>query len=181
MSRSTADVFGIGELQYIDFVRGWADGLAKLLETLKRQRVPFEKVGFQINPSWELYRRRKVTPIKNEPERLTSNWLRIAETPNSIRCFEPTGAVDRFSMWCACEASRHPMQPHLNGFFSFATLSEINDGFASFGKIAVKHEVDLTAFVNSIECAIGKQDASNLIHSMFRQAWNRFCRDRGTP
>ena len=29
-------VFGIGELQYIDFVRGWADGLGKLLEALKK-------------------------------------------------------------------------------------------------------------------------------------------------
>ncbi len=33
-------VLGIGELQYIDFVRGWANGLGKLLDTLKRQKVP---------------------------------------------------------------------------------------------------------------------------------------------
>ena len=33
-------VLGIGELQYIDFVRGWAYGLGKLLDTLKRQKVP---------------------------------------------------------------------------------------------------------------------------------------------
>ena len=32
-------VLGIGELQYVDFVRGWADGLDKLLDTLKRQRI----------------------------------------------------------------------------------------------------------------------------------------------
>ena len=32
-------LFGIGELQYIDFVRGRAEGLAKLLATLRRQKV----------------------------------------------------------------------------------------------------------------------------------------------
>ena len=38
-------VFGIGGLQYIDFVRGWADGLGKLLDTLKRQKVPPTPIG----------------------------------------------------------------------------------------------------------------------------------------
>ena len=36
-------LFGIGELHYIDFVRGWAEGLSKLLETLKRQKVLRDK------------------------------------------------------------------------------------------------------------------------------------------
>ena len=31
-------VFGIAGLQYIDFVRGWADGLEKLFGALKRQK-----------------------------------------------------------------------------------------------------------------------------------------------
>ncbi len=31
-------VLGIGEIQYIDFVRGWAEGLDKLLDSLKRNR-----------------------------------------------------------------------------------------------------------------------------------------------
>src|SRR5882757_5052541 len=36
-------LFGIGELQYIDFARGWASGLEKLLDSLRRQRVPRER------------------------------------------------------------------------------------------------------------------------------------------
>src|SRR5207245_2074422 len=28
-------------------------------------------------------------------------------------------------------------------------------------------------------CGLEKQDASNLVHSMFRQAWNTFCRNLG--
>jgi len=83
-------------------------------------------------------------------------------------------------MYGACSVSKHPAEPHLNGFFSFATSPEINGAFASIGKFAIGHEVSLTKFVEdgSKECAIRKQDASNLIHSMFRQAWNRMCRER---
>ena len=50
-------LFGIGGLQYIDFVRGWAEGFEKLLETLKRQKVtnlvfyllPCTWVGFEVS------------------------------------------------------------------------------------------------------------------------------------
>jgi hypothetical protein len=34
-------VLGIGELQYIDFVRGWAYGLGKLLDTLQAAESSF--------------------------------------------------------------------------------------------------------------------------------------------
>jgi hypothetical protein len=66
-------VFGIGELQYVDFVRGWADGLVKLLGALKRQKVPRDEANVQINPNWEAYRRRNAVPVEQRPERLTSN------------------------------------------------------------------------------------------------------------
>jgi TIR domain-containing protein len=174
-------LFGIGELQYIDFVRGWADGLGKLLDTLKRQKVFCDTSRVQINPNWETYRRRGAIPIKNEPERLTSNWLRVAEAPDVIRYFGPTGAADRFALASACRESRYPAEPHVHGFFSFGTLPEMNDALASIGKFEVKHEVGLLKFVEegSEECSIRKQDASNMVHSMFRQSWNRYCRDRG--
>ena len=50
-------LFGIGELQYIDFVRGWADGLGKLLAALKRQNVACDTSKIRINPNWDaMYR-----------------------------------------------------------------------------------------------------------------------------
>ena len=95
-------LFGIGELQYIDFVRGWADGLGKLLDTLKRQKVIRDPSAIQINTHWEEFRSRGAIPLKDEPERLTSNWLRIQEAPDVIRYFEPSGAVDHLAMEAAC-------------------------------------------------------------------------------
>jgi TIR domain len=174
-------VLGIGELQYIDFVRGWAYGLGELLDALKRQKVPCDATKIQINPNWEIYRRRGAIPIKSEPERLTSNWLRMVTAPDVIRYFEPTGAVDRVALARVCAASRYPAEPQLCGFFSFGTADEINDAFASVGKFAIKQEIALITFIEEglAACDLKKQDASNMLVSMFRQAWDRFCRDRG--
>lgn len=53
-------LFGIGELQYVNFERGWAEGLSKLIDALNRQRVPRAKKS-EINPNWEAYRRRSAS------------------------------------------------------------------------------------------------------------------------
>ena len=76
-------LFGIGELQYIDFVRGWAEGPVKLLATLKQQKVSRNESTIRISPNWEGYRLRGAKTLRNEPERLTSNWLRVASAPVS--------------------------------------------------------------------------------------------------
>lgn len=173
-------LFGIGELQHSDFVRGWAEGLQKLLETLKRQRVPRTE-AVHINPNWEIYRRRRAVPLKEETERLTSNWLRVAEAPDVIRYFEATGVIDRHAIKHACERSRYPAEPHGFGFFSFSSLEEINQLFASTARFCVKHEAPLLQFRDEglPPLGISGQDASNMVQSVFRQAWDKFCRERG--
>src|SRR5262249_20059514 len=53
--------------------------------------------------------------------------------------------------------------------------------FASVAKFTIKHEIPLMDFVSSGSEPLGirRQDASNKVHSMFRQAWSNFCRERG--
>jgi hypothetical protein len=174
-------IFGIGELQYIDFVRGWAEGLSKLLETLKRQKVARDPSKLNINPNWESFRLRAAIAIKGERERLTSNWLRVAEIPDVIRYFEPSGAIERSALNKACQAASYPVEPHQQGFLSFATADEINETFVGVGRFKVEHEIDTLTLVSSgfPTCGIVRQTASNITYSMFRQAWNRFCRERG--
>lgn len=174
-------VFGIAGLQYIDFVRGWADGLEKLLASLKRQKVPCDAAHAAINPNWEIYRRRGAIALINEPERPTSNWLRIAETPDIINYVEPTGATDRDAMEAACAAIPFPVTVMQRGLVTFLTAHEINAALPQIGRFALKQSVPLTTFVQEgIESAgIKRQDASNVAHSMLRQAWDAFCRQRG--
>jgi len=173
-------VLGVGELQYVDFVRGWADGLDKLLATLKRQKVPCDPTKVRINPNWETYRRRGSIPIRQEPERLTSNWLRIAEAPDVVRYFEPRGAVDLYAIASACASSKYPAEPMQRGFISFGTAGEINGAFEATGKFEAKAEIPLMEFIakGAPQRGIQGRDASNVIVSMFRQAWNGYCRER---
>jgi TIR domain len=173
-------VFGIGELQYVNFERGWAEGLVKLLRTLNRQRVRQRRTPV-INPNWELYRRRSAIPLLNEPERLTSNWLRVAECPDVVRYFEPSGAVNNGAMNAACRAARFPAFPREHGFFAFGTTDEINELFAETGRFREAHSFDLLNFIaeGAAELELMGKDASRIINGMYRKAWNTFCVERG--
>jgi hypothetical protein len=174
-------LFGIGELQYVDFVRGWAEGLNKLLTQLKRLKVPCDPNNLQISPNWEIFRRRGAIQIKKEPERLTSNWLRIVEVPDHIRFFVPSGAVNPFALNEACTSSQYPVVARDLGFVAVGTETEINERFSMTGRFKATHEFNLTAFIENgaEELNLKGKDASNIVNSMFRQAWNNFCRSRG--
>ena len=76
-------LLGIGELQYVDFVRGWAEGLDKLLDTSKRQKVPCDPSKIPINPNWEIYRRRGAVPNQ---ERAGATDLKLAARRRSAGC-----------------------------------------------------------------------------------------------
>src|ERR1700722_15465032 len=58
-------VFGIGEIQYVDFSESWADGLNHLLDALKKQSVPCDPSLIRISPNWEQYRQRNAVQIRN--------------------------------------------------------------------------------------------------------------------
>ena len=174
-------IFGIAGLQYTDFVRGWAEGLEKLLASLKRQNVPCNAETTIINPNWEIYRRRQAITLKNESERLTSNWLRISEVPDFINYFEPTGVIDRDALTHACPDARFPVTPMQIGVVTFLSEQELNEVLSSIGRFELKHAVSVATFVSEgIEAAgIKRKDAWNVVHSMLRHAWNQFCRARG--
>jgi hypothetical protein len=173
-------LFGIGGLQYIDFEKSWANGLKVLLDTLEKQEVPRQKDRAQINPSWESYKQRLSIKIEESPEPLTSNWLHIMEIPDKIYYYTPTGSLDHSALQRACETFAHPAQMHLRGFFSFADIEEVNDAFISAGKFSIHAELPLLEFIQqgSQSLDIKQREASNMITSMFRQAWENHCRKK---
>jgi hypothetical protein len=174
-------LFGIGELQYVNFVGSWANGLQNLLDTLARQNVPRNVSKVVINPNWEAYRKRFAIKIEDSPEVLTSNWLRIASVPDVIRYYQPTGALDLAAMQSACEVCDYPAEVYLRGFFSFANVDDISRDFESAGRFYVHSEYPFMAFLekgsNSPE--IKPRQAKNFVSSMFRKSWEKFCRDKG--
>ena len=68
-----------------------------------------------INPNWENYRKRHAIRIEDAPERLTSNWLGVAELPDTIRYFQPTGAIDHSRRCTADQDVCLPIPPTARG------------------------------------------------------------------
>jgi hypothetical protein len=169
-------LFGVGELQRIDFEKNWAAGLADLLDALAKLGVPRDST-ITINPAWEAYRRRFAIKLENTSERLTSNWLRIMEVPDTVRYFQPLGAVNIGAMEGACGAFRFPAETYLRGFFSFASLEDVMTGFESVGKFTIAHEVPFQQFLEQgIPDFIQPREAANLLISMLRRSWENYCR-----
>ena len=173
-------LFGIGELQWVDFVGSWANGLNDLLDKLKKQKVP-RATKPRINPNWENYRKRLAIKVEKKPEVLTSNWLRIASLPDTIRYYSPPGAIDFDLIVNACRESASPAEVYQRGFFSFAALEEIARVFADVGPFEIQAEHKLLDF---IDCGgrspdIEPREAKNLVFTMFRRVWENFCRSKG--
>lgn len=174
-------VKGIGDALPVDFVRGWGDGLLTLVKALQRQKVPKHEDEIIINPNWELFRRRGAIPLIAEPERLTSNWLRVVEAPDVIRFYEPSGAIDDLRVQRAISASLFPTAPQGRGFLCFATPAEIDIAFEEIGRFQIKHEIPLREFVEggSAKLKLWKQPASNMVNAMLKQAWFQYCKEHG--
>ena len=174
-------VKGVGDAVTVDFVRGWGEGVGLLLDALQRQKVPHPAGEPVIDPNWEIFRRRGAIPLVEEAERLTSNWLRVAEAPDVIRYFESTGAIEERLLDHALEAFHYPCAKQSVGIITFAEQSEVDSAFESAGRFKLKHEIPLLEFVDNGFSTLGieRQVASNLIIAMIKKAWLSFCRQKG--
>lgn len=174
-------VKGIGDAVPVDFVRGWAEGLATLFDALPRQKVPRSSVASAIQPNWEVFRRRGAIPLVEEPERLTSNWLRVIEAPDVIRFYEASGVIDRRLLQAAIESYLYPCALQGSGVITFASQAEVDEAFKSAGRFKLKHEVSLLDFVGDgfPEIGVERQVASNLVIAMLKKAWRAYCKQRG--
>lgn len=168
-------LFGIAGMQYLDFSASWANGLRELLDFLERQNIP-RRQNPRISPNWESYRKRQAVQIMDEPEVLTSNWLRI-RLPATIHYYECTGALDHPALERACNASPIPAYIHNRGFFSFGTADEIEMAFQSAGKFYVRTAESLASFLENgaADPRIPLRDARNIVTAMLRTAWEKHC------
>jgi len=174
-------IFGIGELQYVDFLGSWANGLNDLMNSLDRQNIPRSVNGITINPNWEQYKKRLAIKVEETPEVLTSNWLRIIEVPENIRYYYPSGAINHSLMSAACKNGEYPAEVYHRGFFSFASPEEIANTFSNAGKFVVHSEHNLIKLLDdgAVSPNIKAREANNLVLSLFRKSWEKFCLDKG--
>lgn len=173
-------LFGIGELQYQDFSKSWADGLSKLLISLDKQNVIKAGDG-TIQPLWAAYQRRRANQIRHEPEVLTSNWIRIITVPDKLYHLEPKNPFDEKRLMQLGERFQYPLAPFERGFLTFASPFDLEEHFASIGPFEVKGETWFASFVEEGDEAFGVEpwDASNMSKNLIRQAWEKHCAAAG--
>ena len=167
-------VFGMGELQYLNFEGSYADGLAESLEALEKQNVPKLNEPL-IQPQWEQHRRRNEMPIEGRDETLTSNWVAIESAPDDIAYVAPTGPCDRDKLKKRAKSFGFPTYPYLSGFITFSSPLEMAEHFEGFGPIKTIAAIRLSTFVEQgwSELDIRRREASNILVALFRQAWER--------
>ena len=173
-------MFGIVDLQYINFEKGWAIGLAQLLKSLRRQDVPrLHKPNIQ--PEWAAYRRQGSINLLKEPELLTSNWLRILSVPDTLNFVLPTGATNRAALKASAQSFAYPLVTHEEGYVTFAPATDFNDDFAGAGDFKTKDTIDIDVFRNEgwTEHDIEPRDANNMFINLLRQAWENHCKREG--
>ncbi len=167
-------VFGMGELQYLNFEASYADGLVDLLQALEKQNVPKLKEPV-VQPQWEQHRRRNEIKLEHREERLTSNWVAIESAPDEIAYVAPTGPCDRDKLKKRANSFAFPTYPHLSGFITFASPLEMVEHFEGFGPIKTISTIRLSIFMEKgwSELDIKRREASNILVALFRQAWER--------
>lgn len=173
-------VFGIAGLQYIDFEDGWAQGLSRLLKSLARQGVPKLNIP-KIQPEWAAHQRRMAVKLINEPEVLTSNWLRILSVPDEVRLIAPKGATSAKGIKELAQEFPYPIVPHEAGFITFAALPDFDEHFLGIGSFETLGTVTYTQFSEAgwPEQQIEQVDARRMIVNLIRQGWESNAKAQG--
>lgn len=173
-------IFGIADLQYIDFENGWFNGLTRLLASLDRQNVPKASPP-HIQSEWATYHRRRVVELVDKAEVLTSNWLRIISVPDIIRHVVPVGHIDEAALTMASSDFPYPLLVHSQGFLTFADCSDFNQHLSGFGSFRVETEITYEEFINEgfPKLDVASVVAGRHIVDLFRQGWEKHCKAEG--
>lgn len=178
--RDYQPVFGIVDLQYINFEKGWASGLEQLLRSLEKQNVPRLREPI-IQPEWAAYLRRRSINLLDRPETLTSNWLRILSFSDTLNYVVPTGATNRAALKASANSFDYPLVAHGEGYITFAPAIDFDAHFAGAGGFKTKetNKIDRFRDVGWTAIEIEPRDASSMLVNLLRQAWEKHCKREG--
>lgn len=172
-------LFGIGGLQWIDFHGSWAQGLAQLERTLHNQNVPRTQTG--VSPEWAAYQRRAAVTVREEPEPLTSNWIRIVEMPDELSLLVPRNPCSEKTLRSLGESFSLPLVPFAAGFLTFAGVLDLEEHFLAIGGFREERAFEVMAFLEEgcEQYAVRARDARSMVTNLLRQAWEKRMRALG--
>jgi hypothetical protein len=118
----------IAHAQYINFEKGWAQGLAELLPVLDEAGVP-RNAGAPDAKTWQSLQLKDARTIGSGPETLVSNWLSIEALPPNITLYDFRGGISIGAAQAAIKACPIPIAAHNRGFMSFAPIHQLQEYF----------------------------------------------------
>lgn len=118
----------IAHAQYIDFSKGWAQGLGELLPLLEERKIP-RACGTANAGLWQGVQLKDARAVGATPERLVSNWLAIESLPARIFFYDFKGGISLGNAQKTIQASPVPLAGVNRGFVSFAPLHLLQDYF----------------------------------------------------
>src|SRR5581483_2021825 len=162
-----------------DFQRGWAAGLAELLDVLSATY----KLPRQSSDQSAIWREVQVIharTVSATPERLISNWLAIEQLPAKLRFFELRAGAERAAQARIKDAPL-PVVPFRQGFLTFARMDELQDHFDPSLPLKLQGERRLGGFLEDGWSIfdIARLDARNKFSDLARQAMETALRGRG--
>ena len=172
---------GIRDATPADFTRGWAEGLSKLLQTLRRQGVVHQTESISVATQWDSFRKRGAIPVVPEPESLVSNWIQILEMPDELHFYEATGAIQTDVLKRQVRKLSFPAVAFERGVISFATPPDVEESFAGAAKLRLRTSVSVKEAVDKgmPEIGVAGRDLSNMFTGLLRDAWERHCKKIG--
>jgi hypothetical protein len=175
--------FLIAHAQYIDFTHGWASALAELLETLETTyHVPRTRDRLaETVDHWRGVQLRHARTLTNNEDRLISNWLRIAELPETLAFYDFRAGISLEAAQVKMRTSRLPLVPYHRGFLSFAGPEELQQHFAEELPLLCEADVATATFLEEGWPAkrIERWDASRQFSDLARQGLEAFFAEHG--
>ena len=117
----------IAHAQYIDFAKGWAQGLGELLSLLMELRIPTAE-GAPQSAVWQAIQLKDARTIAPVRERLVSNWLAVGAIPARIVFYDFKAGISIGKARAAIRDAPLPVVPFNRGFLAFA-LRQLQDYF----------------------------------------------------
>jgi hypothetical protein len=161
--------FNIVHAQHIDFSKGWAIGLADLLETLATYNVP--KAATNSPEFWRAVQlARGKEPVQVE-ENLISNWLKFKSLPAKIHFYDFNAGISIGHKDKVLKNFPIPLVPKNRGFISFADYPSLQESFGPELPIKLVKSRKTKDFLKSGWPAlqIDLKDARNHVSDMLRQ------------
>jgi hypothetical protein len=170
----------IAHAQYIDFSKGWAQGLSELLALLTELKIP--RAGDAANAGlWRGVQLKDARAVASTPERLVSNWLAVESLPAHIRFYDFKGGIAIGNAQKAIQESPVPVAAFNRGFLSFAPLHQLQDYFGPNLPLECVAECSTDDFLDTgwPDLHLAARDARAKFTDLARQSLDGFFQAQG--